>query len=106
MCKSLAPLRVTTPTLHRFWITLSSVNQWYAVMHDLRQEFGKNWKTQPRARRRLLKTEWSIQNSWCLLNDNATRTKVWFDVPDLRIASWLSLKYGTVVLLGDTNNGK
>jgi hypothetical protein len=105
MCKLLVPLKTTGPTLHRIWVTLDSVESWYAIMHDLRQEFGTNWKGRPRVLRQLKKTEWNTRRPvWYMENPMLVRT--WFDVPDLRIATWLSLKYGIAVELSNNNNGK
>ena len=101
MCKLLVPLKTTSPTLHRIWVTLDSAESWYAIMRDLRQEFGNNWKGRPRVLRQLKINEWS---GWYMKNPKLV--KIWFDVPDLRIATWLSLKYGIAVELSNKNNGK
>jgi hypothetical protein len=79
MSKSLDPLRKTTPDLHRFYVQLSTTDQWYAVMRECRAWFGVNWRTQPKIRRRL-------QRVW----DNVV--EAWFEVPDPQWSTWIATK--------------
>jgi hypothetical protein len=87
MSKSLDPLKITTPELHRFYINLETVPQWYAVMRECRQNFGTNWRTQPKVKRKLSRT----------YGRSDTKLWVWFEVPDLRFPSWVALKLATAV---------
>ena len=84
MSKSLDPLRKTTPDLHRFYVTLEDTHQWYAVMRECRAQFGINWRTQPKVRRRLARV---IEPPF----------QVWFDVPDAKWCTWIALKLGVAV---------
>ena len=87
MSKSLDPLKTTTPELHRFYINLETVPQWYAVMRECRQNFGTNWRTQSKVKRKLSRDcARTGQRMW-----------VWFEVPDLRFASWIALKLAMAV---------
>lgn len=85
MSKSFDPLKSTPPELHRFYISLHTTEQWYAVMRECRVWFGTQWRTQPKIRRRL---EHNCDNP----------VEVWFDVPDLKFGSWIALKLGVGVI--------
>lgn len=84
MSKSLSPLKKTTPDLHRFYVSLTSTEQWYAVMQECRAWFGTDWRTQPKIRRRL-------ERSW----DNPVET--WFEVPDPQWSTWIATKLAVQV---------
>lgn len=79
MSKSLIPLRKTTPDLHRFYVSLRTTKQWYAVMQECRAWFGTDWRTQHKIRRRL---ERSFDNA----------VEVWFEVPDRQWSTWIATK--------------
>lgn len=80
--KSLDSPRETPLVMHRILVELSNTDQWYAVMRELRVWFGKEWRSQPRVKRKL-------EHNW------AKEThRVWFDVPDPSCASWLGIKLG------------
>jgi hypothetical protein len=79
MSKSLNPLRTTTPDLHRFYVQLSTTEQWYAVMRECRAWFGSNWRTQPKVRRRL-------QRAW------EDPVEAWFEVPNPEWSTWIATK--------------
>ena len=84
MSKSLDPLKETTQDLHRFWFSISNEKQWYAIIAECRAWFGKNWKGQNKVRRKLD-------------NYGLTRPRsqsIWFEVPDPRFATWISIKHG------------
>ena len=80
MPESLDSLKITPLVMHRIWVDLDNVDKWYAVMKELRVWFGKEWRGQPRVKRKL-------SHNW-----NKTMHKVWFDVPDPTCASWLGIK--------------
>jgi hypothetical protein len=82
MSKSLDPLKTTTPELHRFWFMLSTEKQWYAIMKECREWFGKNWRSMSKVRRRL----------GSKFSGNVSALPVWFEVPDPRFATWISVK--------------
>lgn len=75
-------------TLNRIYVSLTTQEQWYAVMRECRSWFGKNWKSQGRVKRKLSEAG--------RLRHYSSVT-VWFDVPDLRFATWISVKYSLQV---------
>lgn len=75
-------------TLNRIYVSLTTQEQWYAVMRECRSWFGKNWKSQGRVKRKLSEAS--------RLRHHSSVT-VWFDVPDLRFATWISVKYSLQV---------
>jgi len=79
------PLRKTAPELHRFWVSIRTPEQWYAVMRECRSWFGKNWRSMPKVRRKL-------DPRWGAKTITAVKTSVWFEVPDLRICTWIATK--------------
>lgn len=79
--ESLDSLKVTPLSMHRITFLLKSTDQWYAIMKEARALYGKDWRSQPHAKRRLERYRW---------NNNTER--VWFDVPDPAFASWCAVK--------------
>lgn len=84
MSKSLDPLETTTLDLHRFYVSLRTTDEWYAVMQECRVWFGAQWRTQPKIRRRL---ERNFDNS----------VEAWFEVPDAQWATWIATKLAVQV---------
>lgn len=87
MSKSLDPLKETAQDLHRFWFSLNNEKQWYAIMAECREWFGKNWRAQAKVRRKL---------------ESMSRVRprsqlIWFEVPDSKFATWISVKHGIQV---------
>ena len=80
--KSLDSLKVTPLVMHRILVELVNTDQWYAVMRELRVWFGKDWRGQPRVKRKL-------EHNWA-----KEKQQVWFEVPDPSCASWLGIKLG------------
>jgi hypothetical protein len=76
------PLGKTAPELHRFYVRVRTTDQWYAVMSECRAWFGTNWHTMPRVRRKL-------HPRYSLTTESLS---VWFEVPDLRICTWIATK--------------
>lgn len=76
------PLKTTAQELHRFWFAISSEQQWYAVMRECRTWFRANWRTMPKVRRKL--------NARHVPRGHTVM--VWFEVPDPRFATWVSVK--------------
>lgn len=84
---SLNPLKVTTGTMHtRIWFELGDVKSWYAIMKEARSCFGKNWRGQPKVKRKLERNRWTHN-----------KQKVWFDVPDANFATWVAVKHAVTV---------
>ena len=79
--ESLDSLKVTPLPMHRITFSLNGTDQWYAVMREARALYGKNWRSQPHAKRRLERYRWNNKNE-----------SVWFEVPDSAFASWCVVK--------------
>jgi hypothetical protein len=87
--QSLDPLKATTNAMHlyRVVVELENTEQWYAIIREAQRLFGpKNWDSQPRIKRKL-------DRRW-----NATRVRVWFDVPDATFGSWIGVKLAVRVV--------
>ena len=78
------PLKTTAQELHRFWFLISTEKQWYDIIRECRIWFGKNWLGQGKVRRKLKTFK-------------SKSLEVWFDVPDVRFATWISVKYSIQV---------
>ena len=87
MSKSLDPLKETAQDLHRFWFLIGNEKQWYAVMAECREWFGKNWKCQNKVRRKLETYNYRHKKPQL----------VWFEVPDPKFATWVSVKHSIQV---------
>jgi hypothetical protein len=85
------PLKETTPELHRFWIKINSTNQWYQIIHEAQQWFHKNWRCQPKVKRRLQ------------ASTSKAGIYVWFDVPDPRWATWVATKMAVQITIRAPN---
>jgi hypothetical protein len=84
MSTQLDPLKTTAPDLHRFWFFVSTEKQWYDIIRECRSWFGRNWRGMAKVRKKL---------------DLSSRTHIriaplpiWFEVPDPRFATWISIK--------------
>ena len=89
MPQSLDSLKVETPLgmHHRITFEIQTVEVWYKIMSEARTQFGKNWRAQPRVKRKL--NGWRPQGS--------APIKVWFEVPDPAFATWVAVKLGVPV---------
>jgi hypothetical protein len=88
--ESLNSLRATPLVMHRIQVELHDVRTWYAVIRELNQVYGVgNWRGQNHVKRRLESLIWSPDLT----------VRVWFDVPDPAIASWLAVKLAVQVKL-------
>ena len=86
--ESLDSLKETPLVMHRIQVELCDVAAWYAVIRELNQVFGATkWRGQHHVKRRLENLIWQ--------NDRAIW--VWFDVPDVKIATWLAVKLAVTV---------
>lgn len=106
MSISLEPLKITAPALHRFWFTLSTADQWYAVMHECCNLYGRNWRTQRHVLKgfRKLSSYSPVIQRW--MKEHCPQT-VWFDVPDPQFATWVAVKFSIQVASEiKHNNGK
>lgn len=99
MSTTIDPLRTTAQDLHRFWFTVATLEQWYAIMRECRSAFGSNWRAQSKIRRRLDARLRYAQPPRATLD-------VWFDIPDARFATWISIKLGVRVTAREPKNHK
>jgi len=76
------PLKTTTPDLHRFWFYVSTTDQWYSIIRECRSWFGSNWQSMSKVRKKLTAT----------YGRKVAPVPVWFEVPDPRFATWISVK--------------
>ena len=60
-------------------IDIFTQDQWYGIIKELNQLFGKDWRGQQRVKRKFYR--------------NTMPLRVWFEVPDEKVASFLQLKY-------------
>lgn len=87
--QSLDPLKTTTDAmqLYRIVVELESSKQWYSIIREAQRIFGHgNWSGQSRIKRKL-------ESSW-----GRKKINVWFDVPDVSFASWISVKLAVRVV--------
>lgn len=96
MSKQFDPLKITAPDLqpntHKFWFMISTEKQWYGVMHEARQWFGaygRQWRCMSKVRRKL-----NVR----FYPRGRPVIPVWFEVPDPRFATWISVKLSLQVL--------
>lgn len=71
--------------LLRFYVVISTTEQWYAVMRECRTWFGTQWRTQNKVRKKLQTSR----------GDAIT---VWFEVPDAQWSTWIATKLAIEVL--------
>jgi hypothetical protein len=72
--------------MHRILVTCRLQSDWYAVIREANRWFGTgNWRGQRRVKRTLRAEASRI---WL-----PQPRKIWFEIPDIRFASWLSVKY-------------
>jgi hypothetical protein len=84
MSTQLDPLKTTAQELHRFWFMVSTEKQWYDIMRECRAWFGKDWRGMSKVRRKLAGHRSPAPRYAPLA--------VWFEVPDPRFATWISVK--------------
>ncbi len=85
MPQSLDSLKVVThSTMHRITFKIGKTETWYKIMAEARAQFGKNWRAQPKVKRKL--ESWRPQGS--------PPVRVWFEVPDPAFATWVAVKLG------------
>ena len=88
MPQSLDSLKMVTPlAMHRIMFEINHVDTWYKIMAEARAQFGKNWRAQPKTKRKL--------SSWKMYDGALVR--VWFEVPDPTFATWCAVKLGVTV---------
>ena len=89
MPQSLDSLKIVTPLdMHRITFEISNLEVWYKIMAEARSQYGKNWRAQPKVKRKL--SGWRAAGS--------PPIKVWFEVPDPTFATWCAVKLGVTVV--------
>jgi uncharacterized protein (DUF924 family) len=83
---------MTESNLQRIYVYISSADQWYSVMKECRSWFGKNWRTQGRVKRKFDHSH---------IRTMRDPIPVWFEVPDQRFATWISVKHSLQVARED-----
>jgi len=87
MSQSLDSLKLVTPLgMHRITFEVGTVETWYKIMSEARAQFGKNWRGQPKVKRKL--------ESW--RPAGSAPIKVWFEVPDQTFATWVAVKHAVI----------
>lgn len=79
------PLKTTSQELHRFWFMVATEKQWYDIIRECRGWFGKNWQGMSKVRKKL-------NPRYRSLSGRIQPVAVWFEVPDPRFATWISVK--------------
>ena len=75
---------MTDAQLHRIYFCIQDLPTWYAIMREARAQFGRNWRCQPKVKRRIERLVWAIDhNQW-----------IWFEVPDPAFVTWAAVKLG------------
>ena len=69
---------------HRYWFLISTEQQWYQIMRECREWFGRNWRGMAKVRKKLGNSRTPAPRYSPL--------PVWFEVPDPRFATWISVK--------------
>lgn len=92
MSRSLDPLKTTTQELHRFYFMLTLPEQWYAIMKECRQLFGKNWRCQSKVLRKLKEVK-----RFGYYPMTSPARPIWFDIPNPSMATWIAVKLGVEV---------
>ena len=78
--------------LHRVIVELANTDEWYKIIREANALYGAhNWRGQPRAKRRLDQNRWAQKP-----------TAIWFDVPDLTFATWVSVKHSVIARVSVT----
>ena len=85
MHESLDSLKVTPQEMHRIYFEINDAVQWYAIMREARQMFGREWRCKKHMKRKLRYGE---------------TVRVWFDVPDANFGTWISVKYAVPQKIG------
>ena len=72
------------PLTKRIYFKVCTTKDWYNIMREARTLYGKAWKSQPHVKRKLERVHWQGKQP----------LSVWFDVPEERFATWVSVKHG------------
>jgi hypothetical protein len=89
MSESLNSLEKTPLPMHRVYMEIGSVELWYKIIREANSLYGRNWRGQSGAKRRL------SHNIWL---DEKKQERVWFDVPDEKFGTWVAIKCGVTII--------
>ena len=89
MSESLNSLKQTPSPMHRVFMKIDSVELWYKIIREANSLYGRNWRGQSGAKRRL------NHNIWL---DSKKQERVWFDVPDEKFGTWVAIKCGVTII--------
>ena len=89
MSESLNSLKQTPSPMHRVYMEIGSVELWYKIIREANSLYGRNWRGQSGAKRRL------SHNIWL---DSKKQDRVWFDVPDEKFGTWVAIKCGVTII--------
>ena len=73
--------------MHRITFSLTGTDQWYGIMREARQTFGRDWRGQARVKRKLERIRYDHRP-----------VPVWFEVPDEAFATWCAVKLAVEVV--------
>ena len=89
MSESLNSLKQTPSPMHRVYMEIGSTEVWYKIIREANSLYGRNWRGQSGAKRRL------SHNIWL---DEKKQERVWFDVPDEKFGTWVAIKCGVTII--------
>ena len=67
--------------MHKIYITLQTIDEWYDIIRELKRWFGNDWKGQRGIRKKFIHPGWFFEPR-----------EVWFLVPDLAFKTFIELK--------------
>ena len=67
--------------MHKVYFNLLTIDDWYAIISELKRWFGNEWRGQRGMRKKFKRTGWSMEPQ-----------RVWFIVPDLAFKTFIDLK--------------
>ena len=71
--------------MHRVYMEIGSVELWYKIIREANALYGRNWRGQSGAKRRLSHNIWDLGHQHQVV--------CWFEVPDEKFGTWIALKY-------------
>ena len=84
-------------TLYRFHFKLKTARQWYDIIAECRRLYNSSWSGQRKVKRKLEKLRSSGENAY---------VDVWFEVPDSKFGTWVSLKTGATLTKEESCSNK
>lgn len=72
------------PLTKRIYFKVCTTRDWYNIIREAQALYGSSWQGQRHVKRKLERMRWQGNQS----------LSVWFDVPEERFATWISVKHG------------